>query len=62
MKPFGQKKKKSNLGIHNSDKCGCEVYNTEGWNKSKSRERSLIKIEIQSQHEDANHPVLQVDE
>lgn len=48
MKPYGQKHKKSKLGIHNSDVCHCEVCNTGGWNKSKSRERTSEKSELNS--------------
>ena len=50
MKPYGQKKIKSTLGIHNSDKCHCEVCNTKGWKKSKSRERQLIKTELEYEY------------
>ena len=39
MKPYGQKKAKAKLGIHPSDRCGCEVCNTGGWKVLKSRER-----------------------
>ena len=62
MKPYGQKKKKSTLGIHCSDRCDCEVCNTKGWKKSKSRERKSIKTEIQSDYENAVEAVLQVDD
>jgi predicted RNA-binding protein len=62
MKPYGQKNKKSKLGIHNSDKCHCELCNTKGWKKFKSRDRQLIKTELQLEHEDANHPILQTNE
>lgn len=61
MKPYGQKHKKSKLGIHNSDKCGCELCNTGGWKKLKSRERSSIKTEIQSNYEDTAEPILPID-
>ena len=46
MKPYGQKHKKTTLGHHNSDNCGCEVCNTGGWKISKSRERQDITNEI----------------
>jgi len=48
MKPYGKKPKKSKLGIHSSDACGCEVCNTHGWKVSKSRERQDITEEIQT--------------
>lgn len=52
MKPYGKKHKKSKLGIHGSDNCGCEVCNTGGWKVSKSRERQDITNEIQTLHMD----------
>lgn len=39
MKPYGKKKSKTKLGLHNSDKCHCELCNTFGWKIFKSRER-----------------------
>lgn len=52
MKTYGKKHKKSKLGIHNSDVCGCEVCNTHGWKVSKSRERQDITSEIQTMYID----------
>lgn len=46
MKPYGQKKEKAKLGIHPSDRCGCEVCNTGGWKVLKSRERASIHVEL----------------
>lgn len=42
MKPYGQKKKKSKLGVHSSDKCGCEACNNSNWKIMKSRDRNLL--------------------
>lgn len=61
MKPYGKKHKKSTLGIHDSNKCGCEVCNNLGWKISNKRERKLIKTEIQFAYEDAAEPILQTD-
>lgn len=45
MKPYGQKKKKSKLGMHSSDLCACPVCNTKEWKIKKSRERVKPKEE-----------------
>jgi hypothetical protein len=61
MKPYGKKHKKSTLGIHDSNICGCEVCNNLGWEISNKRERKLIKTELQFQYEETDSPILQTD-
>lgn len=46
MKAYGIKHQKSKLGIHDSDKCGCEVCNNQNWSIIKRRERHNEKLTL----------------
>lgn len=61
MKPYGKKHKKSFLNLHDSNKCYCEVCNNSNWKNSKSRERGLIKTELQYEYEETDLSVPQID-
>lgn len=62
MKPYGKKKEKTRLGLHESDICGCEVCNNSKWKISKCRERSVIKTQLQLGNEETNELVLSSDD